>query len=224
MRRIGGGRFALVVLLVALATGTRADVTEPSGDARIDARAWLDAYRAADEAGRERLLRRWAAAEGTCATLLRRCHPRDRVAVETLLADQWRKGRLSPADRAGIVRIAVTPRIVERDGGDAVRGRRELVLRAERRFPFPPGTWLEWSYDIAIGARPLRVDPAGGNSRDWEGDGPLDVGSLGSGGHLGTPSARALIEVREIVAGKVAWRHTWEVGPTRLSPLPPPGR
>jgi len=221
MRRIGGRRFALVALLVALATGTRADVSEPSGDARIDVRAWLDAYRAADEAGRERLRQRWAAAEGTCATLLRRCHPADRAAVEALLADLWRQGRLSPGDRAAIVRIAVTPRIVERDGGDAVRGHRELVLRAERRFPFPPETWLEWSYDIAVGGRPLRVDPAGGNSCDWEGAGPLDIGSFGGSGHPGTPAAQALIEVREVVAGKVAWRHTWEVGPTRLSPLPP---
>ena len=111
-------RFALVALLAASATGSPGDVpvpaTESTGDVRIDAQAWLDAYRRADEPGRDRLLKGWAAAEGTCATLLRRCPPRDRVAVENLMADLWRRGRLSPADRAAVVRTAVTPRIVER--------------------------------------------------------------------------------------------------------------
>ena len=203
-----------------------ASLSGAARDARIeiDVRSWIDAYRRADVRGQDALLKRWVARHGGCARLLSQCRPEDRAAAAELLSDLWRRKRLTPADRAAIVRDTVSMSIAEREAWDAAKGHRELVIRAERRFPFPKGAWLEWGYDICIGERPLRLPKSAGNSRDWEGAGTLDIGSFGGWGYFGTPSARAVVEVQEIVGGKVVWRETWAIGPTRLSNIKPLGR
>src|SRR5262249_33097401 len=150
----------------ASAPGSRPDLRTAT-----DASAWLEDYRKADERGREALLTRWLAQERSYAVLLHRCPPWDRPAAQELLADLWGRGRLAPAHRAAIVRELVSMRIVERAAWDAVRGHRELQVQAERRFPFPKGTWLQWSCTLDIGDRPLQLDTNCWSTRDWEGAG-----------------------------------------------------
>jgi hypothetical protein len=232
--RWGRGRVALPALLGILVTwsvcavGSEGDASHsraaPYASIQIDVRAWIDAFRRADDGGQDALLKQWVAHHRSCARLLQRCRPEDKAAATEVLAGLWRRNRLSPDDRAAIVRDTVSMSIVEREASDAARGHRELAIRAKRQFPFPKGTWLEWDYDIAVGIRPLRLAKTGGNSRDWEGVAPLDIGSFGGMGYFGTPSARALVELREVVRGKVIWRETWAVGPTSLSRIQPPGR
>jgi hypothetical protein len=211
-----------------LATGfssrSNASVPKSEPDLRVhsDVRTWLANYRKADPAGQEALLKSWLVRERSYVEILRQCRPEDRAAAQEVLLDLWRGNRMSPLDRASLVRAVTTMRIVELEAWNDAHGRRELVLEVERRFPFPNGTWFEWSYDIDIGDRPLRINPNASGCRDWEGTGKLPLGSLGGGRHFGTPSARALIEVRELVGGKIVWRQTWSVGPTRLSFIAPP--
>src|SRR4051812_11653937 len=116
-------------------------------------------------------------------------------------------------------------RLVERPAWGAARGHRELVIEVDRQFTFPKGAWLQWSSRIAIGGRARQPDPASWSTRDWEGAGPLGLGSLGSWGHFGAPCAEAIIEVWERDPdrpGKDLWRHQWSLGPTRLGLLPRP--
>jgi len=186
---------------------------------------WLKAYRKADKRGREVLLKTWLAKGGNALDLLHDCSPEERAAAKDVLAELWRSEQLSPQARAATVRAFVSMRLVERPAWDAARGQRELMLQVDRRFSFPKGTWLRWNYAIAIGGRALRLDPASWNTRDWEGTGPLALGSLGSGGHFGAPSAEAVIEVWEPDPkrpGKDRWRLRWSVAPTKLRLLARP--
>ncbi len=187
--------------------------------------AWLKDYRKADPRGREALLSAWLAEGGNALDLLHDCPPEQRDAAKEVLAELWRSNRLPPRAKAATVKAFVSMRLVERPAWDAVRGHRELVIRVDRQFAFPKGTWVRWSSSIEIGGRPRRLDPASWSTRDWEGAGPLDVGGLGSWGHFGAPSAEAVIEAWEPDPdrpGKDLWRHRWSVGPTRLGFLPRP--
>lgn len=185
----------------------------PNSPVRIDVSAWLAFYQKADARGRDALLKCWYSQERSYVEILRKCHPKDQARAEELLADLWRRNLLPTADRLAIISTLVALRIIELE---ATQGRRELEIQAERRFPFPKGTQLEWGYDIAIGLRPLQINSTFGNSRDWEGAGTFSLGSFGGSGYFGTPSAQAVISIREKVDGQVLWQYSWKVGPTRL--------
>lgn len=208
------------VLLLATSALAADPVPAPTARTQLDPRVWMADFRKADARRQAVLLRDWHATEGSIANLLTRCRPEDRATATTLLTNLWTQNRLAADDRRTLVLNTVTFRLAERAGCDATGGQRELVLRAERSFSFPKGTWFEWSYAVAIGPRQLRLDTTSGNSRDWEGAGPLDIGTFGCWGQFGAPTARALLEVREVKRGQVVWRQSFEVGPTTLSLMP----
>ena len=94
-----------------------------------------------------------------------------------------------------------------------------LRLTIRRDFPFPKSAWVQPRCDIAIGRAPRLNGSWGALSL---GDAHTHIGSMG-GSYKGAPTARALLEVREVdhtKGGKVLWTARWSLGPLKLRRVP----
>lgn len=138
------------------------------------------------------------------------------------LADLWQRGLLTATIRERIVTQHLHFELREEFPHDPKRfpTLRELKIIARTDFPFPENAWVQFSSDIAVGDRELRLDPDKfGNSRSLHGANGRYFGSLGSA-YEGDPPAKGVIQFREIDRdGKVpesAWVIRRETNPIRL--------
>jgi hypothetical protein len=138
------------------------------------------------------------------------------------LADLWQRGLLTATIRERIVTQHLHFELREEFPHDPKRfpTLRELKIIAETDFPFPEKAWVQFSSDIAVGDRELRLEPDNfGNSRSLHGANGRYFGSLG-GSYEGSPPAKGVIQFREIDRdGKVpesAWVIRRETNSIRL--------
>jgi hypothetical protein len=197
--------------------GARYDLQTEAGR-----RAWLEAYQYTDPAARRLLMRLWLfEPEIDEAWLLKAARGKKEAdAAKAVLADLWRGRRLSPETKEAVVRAFVAVRLVEEPSPNRKQfpGSRELRLVADRDFPFPEEAWVQPGYDITIGDRPPRLGDSWG-AISLEGTGSITLGAMGGGKYLGSPSARAVLAVREVNphdGNKVAWQVQWSLGPVQL--------
>lgn len=138
------------------------------------------------------------------------------------LADLWHRGLLSATLRERIVTQHLRFELREEFPHDPNRfpTLRELKIIAKTDFPFPENARVQFSSDIAVGARELRLEHNDfGNSRSLHEANGRYFGSLGSS-YEGSPTAKGVIQFREIDRdGKVpesAWVIRRETNSIRL--------
>ena len=91
--------------------------------------------------------------------------------------------------------------------------RHELRLIAHRDFPFPRDAWIQPNSDWAIAPRKPNLRDSWG-SQSLYGQGPITLGSYGTGSRRGSPTAIVNFALREVDhrdAGKVLWSLRWEL-------------
>jgi hypothetical protein len=138
-------------------------------------------------------------------------------AAKAVLAQMWKTKRLSGAGKEAVVNHFLKVRFVELPlPHPKFPTSRELQIVAERQFPFPEEAWVDSLSSIVIGdGRKPKLEGASG-SFSIGGNGKLLLGSLGGGSYPGAPTARALVELREVdrqAGNRVVWSKRWELGP-----------
>jgi len=196
---------------------------EASYDLRSDAGRlrWLKAYQGADPASRRLLRQLWLYEKDIDeAALLKAAEGKYPVGAKDALAELWQRRRLSASSRQAIVEKFLGVELVEQQPPTPKTPEwRDLRITIRRNFPFPKSAWVEPRYGITVNGAPRLGNSWGSLSL---GDAHTFLGSM-SGRYTGAPSARALLEVREVDhanGGKVLWTARWSLGPVKLRRAP----
>ncbi len=198
----------------------------PVLEARYDLRSaagrtrWYRAWRTGSSETRRALLRLWAfEPQLDEPALVGETAGKEGEVAKTVLAALWKHGRLSGATKGALVEKFLSVRLEEVPGRPISRAR-ELRIVGTRHFPFPSEAWVNWRAGIVIGDdQQPKLEGSFSSCSLGEGKGPLLLGSLGGGSYPGSPRARALLELREVVysrGGQVVWKRQWALGPIRL--------
>jgi len=129
------------------------------------------------------------------------------------LADLWQRGLLSASVRERIITQHLHFELKEEFPHDPKRFPllRELKIIAETDFPFPENAWVQFSSDIAVGDRQIRLETTDfGNSRSLHSASGRYFGSLG-GSHEGSPIAKGVIQFREIDRNSKVQESAWVI-------------
>jgi hypothetical protein len=181
---------------------------------------WLSAYQGADPAARRLLRQLWLYEKDIDeAALLKAATGKQSVAAKDALAELWERGRLAPASRQALVEKFLGPELVEQPPSvPNTPAWRDLRITIRRDFPFPKTAWVQPRSSITVNGAPRLADSWGAVSL---GDAHTFLGSM-SARYTGAPSARALLEVREVVPGsnKALWTARWSLGPIKLRRAP----
>ena len=190
-------------------------------------RAWYAAMRKADESARRILVCLWRfEAEPDTVALIREAKGDDAAPAKAALAELWRGGRLSADARRAVVRAFVTVRLEELTDVHRDPTVRELRIVGERNFPFPANTWVDCRAAIALGGKGPILPGTPPSTINFQGSGPIVLGTLGGGSHPGSPVARAAVSVAEIDRQTkdkhVVWESRWDLGPITMRAAPKP--
>jgi hypothetical protein len=198
------------------------DLSRPEGVS-----AWLDAYHSADKACQEILSRMWlferTIPEEYLFGLAQSENEAQAAKAKAALAMLWRFDRLSPEMRQSIVEQFMPLRLVEIPIADNFSGSRELRVVGQRSFPYPESAWTEFRTEWTMSDLPRTIGMEGGwNSRSLDGEGAIELGSLGGGSHFGEPTVSVVFYMREYDhrMHEVVWTNRWNLGPIKLRYLP----
>lgn len=140
------------------------------------------------------------------------------------LADLWRQGLLSPKTRELIVTRHLHFSLCEEFPHDPRHFPilREVKIIAHTDFPFPEEAWIEFGTSIVVGPHAPQLQPYDfGGARSLHNANGRNFGSLG-GSFAGAPTARAVIQIRELNRdfkyNETLWIVRQELDPIQLAP------